>query len=378
MRPYPFDLVRRIGRADAAVESAVARWIAARPGGGGALARLAGGPVRAEVVRAGRPPAGGPRPDAPIGALGSGDPHAARCELRIGGMSLDVRGSSAAVRHLAQRRLGGPDELAAPRPLGLVEHAVWALAVAAALEDLGVGGEVWPHVDGAPPPAAYAIELAVELAGVPLTVLVLAPRAIELRAPPPMASPAWTRLAMLDVPVVVGRCALPAAALAGLGPRDVVTLERPRAEPAPGGGGAGTAEAGGSVAAEAGGSGTAEAGGSVAAEAGGSVAAELEIFGGVVGVRGPPGALVAEVATGYVPRDMSLPDDAHVELTVALGTTRLSLRQVFELAIGQVVPLGRPLAGPFELRAAGRVVGQGELVDVDGELGVRIVSLAEP
>ena len=46
-----------------------------------------------------------------------------------------------------------------------------------------------------------------------------------------------------------------------------------------------------------------------------------------------------------------------------------------ELAVGQVVSLGRPLAGPFEVRAAGRVVGQGELVDVDGELGVRIVSL---
>ncbi|MDB4955119.1 MAG: hypothetical protein JWO36_2688, partial [Myxococcales bacterium] len=36
-----------------------------------------------------------------------------------------------------------------------------------------------------------------------------------------------------------------------------------------------------------------------------------------------------------------------------------------------------PLAGPFELRAAGKILGKGELVDVDGELGVRIVSLGE-
>jgi type III secretion protein Q len=109
-----------------------------------------------------------------------------------------------------------------------------------------------------------------------------------------------------------------------------------------------------------------------------ALAMALEIFGGAVGLAGTPGALVAEVTTGYVPRDMSLPDDAHVELTVGLGTTRLSLRQVMELAVGQVVPLGRPLAGPFELRAAGQLVGQGELVDVDGELGVRIVRLADP
>ena len=87
--------------------------------------------------------------------------------------------------------------------------------------------------------------------------------------------------------------------------------------------------------------------------------------------------MVAEVATGYVGRAMSLPDDARVELTVGLATAQLPLRQVLELAVGEVVPLGRPLAGPFEIRAAGELVGRGELVDLDGELGVRIVSLGE-
>jgi flagellar motor switch/type III secretory pathway protein FliN len=86
----------------------------------------------------------------------------------------------------------------------------------------------------------------------------------------------------------------------------------------------------------------------------------------------------ARVATEYVPRDMALPDDAMLEVTVQLGTARLSLRQLGELAIGQIVALGRPLAGPYDIHAAGRVVGQGELVDIDGELGVRIVSIAEP
>jgi type III secretion protein Q len=55
----------------------------------------------------------------------------------------------------------------------------------------------------------------------------------------------------------------------------------------------------------------------------------------------------------------------------------MSLRALAELAVGQIVSLGRPLAGPFEVRAGGRLVGQGELVDIDGELGVRIVSLAQ-
>ena len=101
------------------------------------------------------------------------------------------------------------------------------------------------------------------------------------------------------------------------------------------------------------------------------------MLGGTIGLAIAKNAVGGEVATGYVPRDMSLPDQAHVELTVALGTTQLSLRQLGDLAIGQIVQLGRPLAGPFELRAAGRVVGRGELVDVDGELAVRIVSLGD-
>jgi flagellar motor switch/type III secretory pathway protein FliN len=106
--------------------------------------------------------------------------------------------------------------------------------------------------------------------------------------------------------------------------------------------------------------------------------AELVVLDGAVGLRADPSdPLVARVATEYVPRAMALPEDARVELTVGLGTVRMSMRQILGLAVGEVVPLGRPLAGPFDIRAQGTLIGQGELVDVDGELGVRIVSLAQ-
>jgi type III secretion system YscQ/HrcQ family protein len=90
-----------------------------------------------------------------------------------------------------------------------------------------------------------------------------------------------------------------------------------------------------------------------------------------------PGAVEGKVASGYVRRDMAALDDAQIELTVQLGTIRMPLGQIAELAVGQVIPLGRPLAGPFEVRAQGRLIGRGELIDVDGELGVRIVSVVE-
>lgn len=344
---YPFDRLRQMTRAEAARESVVARWIGARsdPRGelGPRLAKLVGavgGTIGARVIAVGA-------------SSDSFDRYAAHCEVRIAGAAFTVRGASAGIRVIAQRMVGGRTELTAPRPLTVVEESLFCLVVATALEDLGVAGEVWSTAPLAtttpiptkatkatpptPPtliPTPSTIALTLELATTSLSIEIIAPGDLDLRAPPTRI-PAWADASTIDVSIVLGRCAIAAADLDRLALRSVITLERPAGS------------------------------------------AELEILGGRVGLRAGPSAMVAEVMTGYLPRDMSLPDDAHVELTVVLGTTQLSLRQVFELAIGQVVPLGRPLAGPFELRAAGRVLGKGELVDVDGELAVRIVSLGD-
>ncbi|MBV8759759.1 MAG: FliM/FliN family flagellar motor switch protein [Deltaproteobacteria bacterium] len=360
---YPFDRLPALTRAQAALESALAQHVAARPRGhrltalagsiasGGSLAPASGasasaavrvtairavGAVDATVVERARR-----GPSAPLPA------DAACCELRIAGRVLDVRGSNRGVRALAQRLLGGPPELDAPRPLTIVEERVWAHVVSLAVDDLGIAGEVIavdgprrfaPGRDSREPRARRpVVSIDLVLGDIPLAVelAIDARGAFELASPPPRAAGAWpswvdAREGAIDVPIVVGRCALPRDAVGRLAVRDIVTIEG---------------------------------------------ALELEIFGGAVGLRAAPGAVSAAVASGYVRRDMSLPDDASVELTIALGTTQMTIRQVLELAVGQIVQLGRPLAGPFELRALGRVVGRGELVDVDGELGVRIVSL---
>lgn len=328
---FPFGTLPVVARQDVAFGNSLSRWLAVDRRGAAAwprVERLAGAAIAIRDIRA--------------GAIG--DPYCGTCALRVNGALLDVRASNALVRRIAQQVLGGPEELPAPRPLGVAEQAIWALIVAAAVEDLGIAGEV---VACEQPPVIHgARELVanVELAGLRATVGLRIPRELEFRVPPARHW-SWPDAAMIDAQVVVGRCAIEGAALDALAARTVITLE-----PALAGTTLGSA---------------------------GHLGAELVVLDGSVGISGEPGALVAEVVTGYVPRAMALPDDAHVELTVGLGSTQLSLRQVFELAVGQVVPLGRPLAGPFEIRAAGKRVGYGELVNIDGELGVRIVSLEE-
>ena len=70
-------------------------------------------------------------------------------------------------------------------------------------------------------------------------------------------------------------------------------------------------------------------------------------------------------------------DSVMVDVTCRIGEVVMSAREVLELEPGQVIPLARPLAGPVDILCGGRILGSGALVDVDGELGVQILSLAD-
>lgn len=62
-----------------------------------------------------------------------------------------------------------------------------------------------------------------------------------------------------------------------------------------------------------------------------------------------------------------------VELVAARG--RFTLAEVAQWRVGEVVTLPAPLGEPVEVVAGGRVVALGELVVVEGALGVRLTEL---
>lgn len=66
-----------------------------------------------------------------------------------------------------------------------------------------------------------------------------------------------------------------------------------------------------------------------------------------------------------------------VQIACEIGRITLSAREVLELRPGAVVPVGRPLAGPVDLTAGGRIIARGELVDVEGEIGVRVTEVQD-
>ena len=78
----------------------------------------------------------------------------------------------------------------------------------------------------------------------------------------------------------------------------------------------------------------------------------------------------AEDAPAAEPLDL---DAIPVRLTFDLGDRALPLAELRQLQPGAVFDLQRPLAdGPVMIRANGALVGTGELVDIDGRIGVRV------
>lgn len=67
-------------------------------------------------------------------------------------------------------------------------------------------------------------------------------------------------------------------------------------------------------------------------------------------------------------------EDVPVVVRVELGTVEMKAHEWAALASGDVLSIGRKLGAPALLRVGGVEVARGELVQVDGEYGVRILS----
>jgi type III secretion system YscQ/HrcQ family protein len=67
--------------------------------------------------------------------------------------------------------------------------------------------------------------------------------------------------------------------------------------------------------------------------------------------------------------------DAPLVVRVELGSVSMTAREWARLRPGDVIEIGQRIAEPVTLRIAGRAVARGELVDVEGELGVRVREL---
>ncbi|MEM7674607.1 MAG: type III secretion system cytoplasmic ring protein SctQ [Myxococcota bacterium] len=91
---------------------------------------------------------------------------------------------------------------------------------------------------------------------------------------------------------------------------------------------------------------------------------------------GPSEEVNFDDANGIVESEALL-GDVPVNAVVELGRVQLTADEVIRLSTGHIMELGRSPAEPVDLVVNGRLLAKGELVEIEGSLGVKILSLVK-
>lgn len=94
---------------------------------------------------------------------------------------------------------------------------------------------------------------------------------------------------------------------------------------------------------------------------------------------GAPGSGGAGAGGSTSPRGVEMLHGVILDVTVELGRTRMSVRDLLALTPGTVLELDRAAGSPADLLVNGRLIARGEVVVVDEDFGLRVTEiLSEP
>jgi len=81
---------------------------------------------------------------------------------------------------------------------------------------------------------------------------------------------------------------------------------------------------------------------------------------------------------GHAELNLKMILDIPVDVRVELGNTCLPIRNVLNLGKGSIVELDRPAGSPADIIVNGKLIGQGDVVVVNENFGIRITKLVDP
>ncbi|UMZ73371.1 flagellar motor switch phosphatase FliY [Natranaerofaba carboxydovora] len=76
--------------------------------------------------------------------------------------------------------------------------------------------------------------------------------------------------------------------------------------------------------------------------------------------------------------NMGLILDVPLEVTVELGRTRKSIKDVLELVPGSIIELEKLAGEPVDIKVNGKLIAKGEVVVIDENFGVRVTEIVSP
>ncbi len=122
---------------------------------------------------------------------------------------------------------------------------------------------------------------------------------------------------------------------------------------------------------------------STPSSSGGNASVSTEPISGKV-VRGAEGAQEVEFAplqpaegVRPYPQNLDLLLDVNVTISVEIGRTKMTLRELLSLGEGSIIQLDKLAGEPMNVLVNGKVIARGEVVVIDESFGVRILEIVD-
>jgi flagellar motor switch protein FliN/FliY len=77
-------------------------------------------------------------------------------------------------------------------------------------------------------------------------------------------------------------------------------------------------------------------------------------------------------------RDLDLLMNVPLPITVELGQTQRTIRELVDFSIGSIIELGKLAGDPLDIKVNDRVIARGEVVVIDEEFGIRVTEIVSP
>jgi flagellar motor switch protein FliN/FliY len=87
---------------------------------------------------------------------------------------------------------------------------------------------------------------------------------------------------------------------------------------------------------------------------------------------------LGESAKAAAMQDFDMILDIPVQMTVELGRTKISIRNLLQLAHGSIVELDALAGEPMDVLVNGTLIAQGEVVVVNDKFGIRLTDIITP
>ncbi|MCW2956955.1 MAG: flagellar motor switch protein FliN [Thermoleophilia bacterium] len=87
---------------------------------------------------------------------------------------------------------------------------------------------------------------------------------------------------------------------------------------------------------------------------------------------------IAQTPLSRAPGDLEMLMNVPLPLTVELGSTQRTIRELVDFSVGSIIELGKLAGEPLDIKVNDRVLARGEVVVIDEEFGIRVTEILSP